>query len=67
MARYTVWHTTGKFDGDSVHETLADAKAEFDNQRSRRGVQQVELSEEADGGPVIIQSWNATDAETSAV
>lgn len=61
MKRYAVWHSTGKFDGDSTHDTLAQAKAEFDHQRSRRGVTHAELSENTEDGPVVIQSWNAVD------
>ena len=65
MAKFSVWHTTGKFDGDSSHATLADAKAKFDHQRSQRGVVQVELIEETDepNEPVVIQSWSAGDCD----
>ena len=66
MAKFTVWHTTGKFDGDSSHATLADATEEFDHQRSQRGVVQVELIEEADE-PVVIQSWSAGDCDQNTL
>ena len=61
MARYTVWHSTGKFDGDSVHATLAEAIEEFDDQRSRSDVIQVELIDLSGDEPVVLQSWNAAD------
>lgn len=65
MARYSVWHSTGKHDGESGHPTLAEAKAEFDHQIDRRGVVQVELTEETEDGPVVIQSWDAIDTGNS--
>ena len=61
MTQYTVLHSIGKFNGCTAHDNLAAAEAEFEHQRSRRNVVEVVLSEDTDDGPVIIQSWDATN------
>jgi hypothetical protein len=61
MAKYTVWHSDGKSDGDSTHDSLEAAQAEFDYQRSRRNVFDLDLSEVTEDGFVSILSWNAKD------
>jgi hypothetical protein len=43
--RYLVWHSTGKHDGDTAFDNLADAEAEFDHQCGRSNVVEVELQD----------------------
>lgn len=61
MTRYWVWHSSGKRDGDSIHDNLAEAEAEFEDQRAERNVVEVVLTEETDDGPVTLQYWSATE------
>lgn len=60
MTRYTVWHSTGKRDGDSGHDSLDEACAEFDHQVDRREVCEVELIDNTDeANPVTLRRYSA--------
>lgn len=56
MKRWTVWHSTGKRDGESQFDTREDAEVEFDAKLSRADVLEVELIDNADpANPVTIK------------
>ena len=58
MNRYTVWHTTGKFDGDDGFDDLEKARAEFEHQKTRTNVVQVEMMDTSDASdPKPIDIW----------
>ena len=60
MNRYTVWHTTGAFDGDRGFDKIEDAIEEFEHQRGQRGVENVELIDNADADePKALRRWDA--------
>lgn len=61
---YVVWHTTGKFDGDSSFDNIDDAKEEFDHQTRQRGVIEVTLESfqhpDSDAS-TTIRRWSAVE------
>lgn len=59
--RYTVWHSTGKRDGDAGFDSLRAAEIEFDDQAARDDVTEVELIDNDDpDNPVTIKRYDAT-------
>jgi len=48
VKRYSVWHTTGKRDGDKAFDDLDDAIDEFDLQAARSDVSEVALFDNAE-------------------
>lgn len=51
MARYNVWWTTGRADGDSSYDKLADAESRFDDVTGRSDIVEAEITDnEADPG-----------------
>jgi hypothetical protein len=52
--RYSVWHTTGKRDGDSAWNDIDDAMAEFDAQVARTDVVEVELIDNNDPATSVV-------------
>lgn len=64
MDRYTVYHSTGKRDGDAGFADLTKAQQEFDSQCARADVCEVELIDNVNPDtPVIMQRYSAADQE----
>lgn len=62
MNRYTVYHSTGKRDGDAGFDSLDAAQVEYDDQKGRDSVVEIELIDNAGpDNPITIQSWSASD------
>lgn len=64
MTRYTVWHSTGKRDGDSGFDAIEDAQREYDDQVARADVVEVELIDNNSGkdGPIVLKRHDAAEA-----
>tara|TARA_R110000868_G_scaffold91230_4_gene253058 strand:- start:410 stop:682 length:273 start_codon:yes stop_codon:yes gene_type:complete len=56
VKRFTVWHSTGKRDGDAAFDTRENAEIYFDDLVARADVLEVELIDNADpANPVTIK------------
>lgn len=62
LKAYTVWWSTGKFDGSASFEKYDDAFEEFEHQQGQRGVVEVELTEKLHGAGIeVLQRWSAKE------
>lgn len=63
--QYSVWWSTGRRDGDSSYETLADAEQRFSEVIKRPDILEAEISstEDGDPDPSIVRRWTFDPAD----